>query len=257
MQVGDPKKAAVLGVVALVIVSAGVFQLIPKKPQAMAQALTPANTPAPQTVTPIPTSSPEPPKVLVSDPFSHPHLAKKIEAARNATEQAVTDSEKPPQRPSFGSTLPFNPEIQPGIGIQPDPDKSAGNDQEHIVESAAKDKKAVKLTGIVTVGHSIALVTIGENTYRLGVGAHVSENAVITAVGQDGVVVELTLKKEVPIRVRRPKQKLASAPDTTKPTEPEKAKDDSKAKDQGHVVKFKTVTIKKQFALRVGETINL
>lgn len=253
MQVGDPKKAAVLGVVALVIVSAGVFQLIPKKPKPMAQALTPSDSSVAPAGSPQVTPPADVPKVLVSDPFSHPALAKKIEKDRAATEQAVAESEKP-NPPRMAGNLPFNPASGTGISFQPDPDKNTGDSQEHIVEPAEKDKKTAKLTGIVTVGHSVALMTIGDASHRFPVGAHLTANAQLIGVGQDGVVIELTLQKLVPIKTRKQK---ASAKDTTKPTEPEKGKDDSNAKEVRPKVRFKTVTIKKQFALKVGETINL
>lgn len=161
MQLGDTKKAVVLAIVALIILGAGVFELLPKA-KAAAAAPTPGTVSDASAGT-APAASPGPsagdlaalPKNLLSNPFA------KIQA--KAEQESVSAGLKPakggrPPRsqaspgPIKGELPPYDPavgQLPPVAGGAEAP--AAGNPGENAGNSQKKEEKNAAMLSLVGV----------------------------------------------------------------------------------------------------------
>lgn len=92
MQVGDPKKAIVLSVIALVVVCAAVYRVLPSAPAPVVKAPDASQSEAKE-----PTLEDEVAESVAIDPFSHPDLAKEDEKAPEAKQPSETAKKSKPK----------------------------------------------------------------------------------------------------------------------------------------------------------------
>ncbi len=235
MKVGDPKKAAVLAVVALIVICAGVFELIPRgtKPLPQVQPSAPSNggqAPSPANPNPNPAVNPGPnpgtqapapsdqgPAVsatLTVDPFSNPKLATgKKDKNGNPMKtsqplQPLGDDGKPVKPSKHAGLVPMRPntmqgDLAPAAIPGVTPDKSAGNSQDLI----EKQPDTITLQGVVKVEHSVAFVAFnGGAAIRCKKGDIIADELVkVVAVGDSGITVR-TSKRTLTLKVGETKK---------------------------------------------------
>jgi hypothetical protein len=213
LKTGDPKKAGVLGAVALVIIAVAVVQNLPKdepKPgrPAPAQAGQSAGDAPP--VTPLLGDT-----SLTSDPFSHKVLQKK-EAEKQAANAGDAKGKKdgkqpklkiPPEWETFAREKGFDAkelEKLPNIGIQseteplhPDPSEIDRLNQ----ELQSEQPKKLVLEAIVGVTKQRAFLAIdGKGSQAYSVGQVVDGVGVICFIGESSVVLKVR-KRTITLRV--------------------------------------------------------
>lgn len=197
MQTGDPKKVAILSVVAVLIVGIAVFQAIPKgdKPLRGKAATVQAKTAAhDETQSGLHDSSPTASLALQQDAFAHPGLERK--EAKSEADPAPTASKgagsQPPFDPMQGSIGPAGPEPLPGVGGTPAPDPAGNTGINQQSDQASKT--TLKLEAIVTVTEPRAFIALdggeakayveGNSLGGLGKVIKISENSVTIQIGQ-------------------------------------------------------------------------
>lgn len=226
MNVGDPKKAAVLGAVALVVVGVAVFQALPKGAPKAAPAPTAADAPeqagsAPATVSNVVA------KPLQADPFAHPSL-KAANTAEAGTEAAGAQDSKNPKNPDARAADSNKPKIYPpqhppewggnkaewewyesatlGNGKIPEVkpgtvpfDPRAGEITGENRESVQIDKKVdIALIGTVSVDKPKALLSVdGKEAKAYKTGETVASLGKIVRITENEVVIERDGKKHV------------------------------------------------------------
>ena len=195
MQVGDPKKAGVLAIVAILILFVAAFQLVPKaKKSAAAMVASSEAPPAPPDVK----NNKKLPTMITADPFSRPRAA--VGSTKPGEEPAQKSPEKS-AKPDKGDKIPGGYRPFPGpipgdlqaVGTDGKPVEIAGNDQQ-----PKKEKRlSATLGAVLTVSRRIAVLSISteEEPLRCEVGTMVKGYEVI----------ELT---ESQITLRKGKNKL-------------------------------------------------
>lgn len=176
MKVGDPKKAIVLSIVAVVVVGVAVVRIAPSGGDAGSAQLGASSSGQNA-------SSEEPktqePDQLLTTPFSHPLLAKR-------ESPAAKDSQG--QQPS-----PNGAGVSPGTatgGFLPGPLVfSPEGEGESIQESeqAPRAELQFRLQAIVHVGRPVAILEVGDKTIRAAEGASPVEGWRVTKVTNNSV----------------------------------------------------------------------
>lgn len=194
MTVGDPKRAAVLAVIAVGIVTIAVFRAIPSKENTPAQALTPlATVPEPEKQTAA--AAPEVPSV---DAFSHPNLAAKPDAAQ--AKQSKPDPRKPTSVAAERSGSGNRPwELDRGqttiTGSIPDiggPEKNTGGSQQ---ENRGEGFIKLRLDAVVRGATSVALISVAQGEAQaVAEGAPVNGHIMIVKILEDRVVIRVSGK---------------------------------------------------------------
>lgn len=186
MTVGDPRKALVLGAIAVVVVGAAVMRVLPKAPAPIAAR--PANTG--QSDAP-PNLEDEMAGSVSVDPFSHPDLEKSV---------TTPDEDKPKAKPSpkqdFGLKIEHtrqdrDSDFEPLPAIKP----NAG---------ASVDLSAgipFRVEAIVRGDEALALVTLANATgIAVRVGTTLNGHVKIAEIKSGSVVIEASGKRiEVPV----------------------------------------------------------
>lgn len=181
MTIGDPKKAAVLAIVAVVVSGVAVFRVLPKAEHAMSQLLAPDQKPT------VVAEQLDYPQGLSTDPFGHPLLAK-----------GGSEAPKPPpsDTPNSGGRIGFQPmplggdlpkiEPPPGGQPKPQPEENTGEDRQLRVESE------IRLAAIMSVDQPMALLQ-GSNdaTGSFGIGATAFGFAKVVSIGESKVVLKI------------------------------------------------------------------
>jgi hypothetical protein len=192
MQVGDPKKAVVLGLVALAVVSVAVFRILPSGGPAPAARTSDragnasaANEPSPNTQTAsAPATVAEQPGPTVTEmpspnPFLHPAKAANAEKAQNPngegsdrTEQASARNQqvpnqrtktstklpKPGGKTDSGNTRPADP-IGGELSLRGEGEDSKGADTQDEAAGSESTGTTVKLLAIVSLKKPKALLS--------------------------------------------------------------------------------------------------
>lgn len=173
MQTGDPKKAAVLMVIALVVVGVAVFRAIPRGdgPPPHASSNAQASTGEAEE---NPTGLPE---AVFTNPFYHPRLAPET-PIREPGGEAASGGHTSLPTPYAGSK-----------GLEPmsvGPEDITGEGQQSKQEP---QKRTVVVAAILKVDTLAALVSVdGGPTRQFGAGSEVFENLKILKVEEDGVI---------------------------------------------------------------------
>jgi hypothetical protein len=191
MNVGDPKKAIVLAVVAVGVVTAAVFRSIPSsgpaKQPAKATSTTPEESAKPDALPPE--------AALTVDSFSHPNLG----APRTAiAKPKVEEDTRPAQAFDRRGFKPMSPGDIDIIGplLPGSPRESAGKSQQQIEERAPV---VVRLESIVRADIAFVMLAIGnDKSAPLPKGAIVSGDIRIVRIKESSVVVS-TRGKETEI----------------------------------------------------------
>ena len=183
MKAGDPKKAVILAVIAIVVVSAAVFRSIPKGSVAP-QALRAANTPAGKTTFRTPADLPE---AVYTNPFYHPSLSVK----------KVTKPPSPPAGTTSHMAGPGSPILSPVPGHLPDgvapalPEVSNRGSQQSKQEPK---KHSVAVQAVLKVHSYKAMISVdGKPPLSLEKGDTIIDGIVLAEV-QEGFVILKTAK---------------------------------------------------------------
>lgn len=194
MKVGDPKKAVVLAVVALMILGVAVFQIVPKgkhlattlRQASEGQAPPSATPPAPLTkddLKPLPTT-------LTSLPFAKPKTRAEQEKERELSKAKISlhgESPNPGTQPLVPTVTPEG-SVHPMLGALPPGENTRDNQQIKV------QAKTLTLQGVILVDKRVALIDVAgiENApTRVQVGDRIGAYRV---VGLDDS--EITLKFE-------------------------------------------------------------
>ena len=163
MNVGDPKKAAVLGAVAIVIVGVAIFQIVPKNPQMKAVETVRAEGQAAAATEKKTNESL--PTVLTSEPFAKP----KVAAKKDQGAQAPADGDKS-ATPNSSGTAPVVPAITgsiPGVGVTPEGNETKANPGENTGSSQqikSEHPGTLTFNGVMDIGGRKAILTINGRT---------------------------------------------------------------------------------------------
>lgn len=152
MKVGDPRKAAVLGAIAVIVSGVAVYRVLPGPEVAISQLVVPMEEKPPelkQTVYPL---------TINHDPFSHPLLQKDgVRPVTHSPSGDPTETESP-MPVTIGGQLPdLNPADPASTGAQ-HPEDFAGNDRETNGES-----QTVRLDAVMSAGETVAVLRLGDN----------------------------------------------------------------------------------------------
>jgi hypothetical protein len=214
MNVGDPKKAAVLGVVALVIVGVAVFQVIPKGEPKMGRQAPPAAKEEESKDVLSNDSLENAAKSLSADPFAHPNLKAEVKdgGKDSVTQPSGGGDAKGAKLPKVGrrtwrppmewsdeyleGTIGVDPEQQTG-GNKPvnpgAPGQNAGKSQE-----SEKKKQGFLVEAIIKVDSSKAFISIdGQAAEAFKPGDVVGTLGKITLITETEVVIDHKGKKHV------------------------------------------------------------
>ncbi len=183
MTVGDPRKAVVLAVIALVVVCAAVYRALPSAPK-------PAPAP-PASSTDSATDADSRGKDLAEavsiDPFSHPDLDPQ---AGPAQEDPAEEELPAPPKPK-ADPLKQRPQTQPTtevFGQLPPVDP---------MDAGMKESNAIRFSveAIVRGDESLALVSIaGHSNVAVRVGTVLNGHVTVKAIKQGSVVIEVSGK---------------------------------------------------------------
>ncbi len=185
MNVGDPKKAIVLSIVAVLIVSVAVFRSLPSgDPDAQQGAVAlrqPDDKPAPK-------ESVEEPPIPTIDAFSHPQLGMMANPKKDEPKPIKTVLRVPrynPPRPISSTNR--------NIPILPNPEGITGNDQQpHVGETVL----AVRLDAIVRSASAIAAFTVaGKSTAPYGEGMTINGHIKVIRIKESSVVIEIMKRR--------------------------------------------------------------
>lgn len=149
MTIGDPRKALVLAVVALIVCGVAVFRLLPKPEVAVQTLLVPQQAQAPAT------SVSAYPQSVSHDPFSHP---------------LIRGSSSPPPKPAASNTGPLKIEIDgelPDVGSDPQADQSR-EPEENAGENRKPEEEApvrvVRLDAVMTVNEPVVVLRLNSGS---------------------------------------------------------------------------------------------
>lgn len=192
MTIGDPKKAAVLGVVALIVSSVAVFRALPRADRVVNTLLAPADPEVADV------RVPSYPEVLARDPFSHTALAKK--EAPSPANSTPEEEFHPPYLPGNvpGMDVRYNGE---GVGAPlpnptGSPEENTGLDRNSTVEDASVSVAAILVSDRATV----MLRLNGGSPVTFKAGQTAFERAQVVKVDGDGVTLK-TPKRTVTLKV--------------------------------------------------------
>lgn len=184
MNVGDPRKAVVLAVIALVVVCAAVYRALPSAPTPV-PVIPPASSDASSESEDGANDFAE---TVSIDPFSHPDLDPA--ATKPDTDQEPTEP-KTEIRKEQVEALKQRPHTQSAtdvFGHLPPVDP---------MNAALKDENAIKFSveAVVRGDESLALVTIaGHANIAVRVGTVLNGHVKVTAIKQSSVVIEVSGK---------------------------------------------------------------
>lgn len=173
MKVGDPKKAAVLGVVALVAVGAAVFQLIPKRqppvPNQQAQAQQPQEA-----------RSEPGEQSLLTRPFSHPLLAQR----EGGPNQGSGQPQAPPSSAPTSSSV--NPPLLPPLTFVAQGEPEEGRQSEPEPEPVV----TVRLQAVLSAEDRVALLEVDGEVRRVAVGQAIFEGVKVKTIRDDSITLQ-------------------------------------------------------------------
>lgn len=183
MTVGDPKKAIVLAVIALVVVCAAVFRLLPSAPAPIAKA--PDAVAANTGVDPL---EDEVAESVSIDPFSHPDLVKDEAPARKDTPAG------PPAPPKARSEFGIEHEkAKQGKGFEPLPPVGPTTTGGDLTADAGIE---FRVDAVVRSDESLALVSIGPyNGIAVRAGTILNKHVKIIDIKSGSVVIEASGKR--------------------------------------------------------------
>lgn len=184
MQVGDPKKAIVLSVIALVVVCAAVYRVLPSAPAPVAKA-----PDASQTAANAPTLEEEVAESVAIDPFSHPDLAKEDETAP-AQKQPEQAAQKPKPKPEISIEQPAS---KRGTGFEPLPPVQMSGDA-----GAPKTEAGLefRVDAVVRGDEAMALVSIAQySSIAVRPGTVLNRHVKIIEIKSGSVVIEASGKR--------------------------------------------------------------
>lgn len=184
MQVGDPKKAIVLSVIALVVVCAAVYRVLPSAPAPVAKA-----PDASQTAANAPTLEEEVAESVAIDPFSHPDLAKEDETAP-AQKQPEQAAQKPKPKPEISIEQPAP---KRGTGFEPLPPVQMSGDA-----GAPKTEAGLefRVDAVVRGDEAMALVSIAQySSIAVRPGTVLNRHVKIIEIKSGSVVIEASGKR--------------------------------------------------------------
>jgi hypothetical protein len=173
MNVGDPKKAILLGVVALVAVGGAVFRLIPRN-----QAVAPAQSGAGQPQTEAQTQ--ESPRQLITNPFSHPLLAQREGGERSNAQLPTGSATPPPAGQPVSSTL--LPPLQFVAQGEPQGDQQS--------EVAPEPVVTVRLQAILSATERIALLEVEGTVHRVAAGQTILDGIRVKTIANDSITIQ-------------------------------------------------------------------
>jgi hypothetical protein len=183
MTVGDPKKAIVLAVIALVVVCAAVFRLMPSAPAPVAKV--PDAATAPAGVDPL---DDEVAESVSIDPFSHPDLAQSEAAPKKDT--ASGPPAPPKARAEFGIE---HGKTKLGKGFEPLPPVGPTTSGGDIAADAGIE---FRVDAVVRSDDAMALVSIGPyNGIAVRVGTILNKHVTIIEIKAGSVVIEASGKR--------------------------------------------------------------
>jgi hypothetical protein len=184
MQVGDPKKAIVLSVIALVVVCAAVYRVLPSAPAPVAKA-----PDASQTAANAPTLEDEVAESVAIDPFSHPDLAKEDETAP-VQRQPDQAAQKPKPTPEISIQQPAP---KRGTGFEPLPPVQISGDV-----GAPKTEAGLefRVDAVVRGDEAMALVSIAQySSIAVRPGTVLNRHVKIVEIKSGSVVIEASGKR--------------------------------------------------------------
>lgn len=188
MDVGDPKKTAALGVVAVAAIGFLVLRLMPdaKKPAPSGQS------PTPESVGASPTVGESTMVSLIGDPFSHPMLARSAPTAA-AGPMAANPTPAPQQLQGSG----FGPV---GVEALPSPNPngmgSTGANTEPIPSAPPKTAK-IAVKGILCASDTVAYLSLdGGPSSAFRVGATVTDGVIVKVITPDTIVLQRGTKTQ-------------------------------------------------------------
>lgn len=183
MTVGDPKKAIVLAVIALVVVCAAVFRLLPSAPAPVAKVPDAAAVPA--GADPL---EDEVAESVAIDPFSHPDLVKDESVAKKDTPSGPP---APPKvRTEFGIE---HSKTKQGKGFEPLPPVGPTTTGGELTADAGIE---FRVDAVVRSDESLALVSIGPyNGIAVRVGTILNKHVTIIDIKAGSVVIEASGKR--------------------------------------------------------------
>lgn len=191
MQIGDPKKALVLAIVAIVIVGAAVFRAIPQHPKQMTEVPRPPAPPA-ATSPAAGNFSEDLPTTLTSEPFIKPPQRQAngmLDQPPETKEEHGTAVRVPPMQ--IAGELPNLPSAAPLHGTPSENTSPNRNLKQDTPVTATFD-------GVVQVTRRIAIITVSNKDQALqcGVGSllegykvtNITESSVALQKGQNIIV---------------------------------------------------------------------
>jgi len=177
MTVGDPKKAIVLAIVAVTIVSVAVFRAIPTPEAAGGKAMT--RTPAAEQAEQTPS---EPPAEAAVDSFSHPSLATK----ETPTKKEVPKRDTPDRRQG-----PWQVDPDSIIGSLPDATENPGEKTGKGRQVAEKGVVRVRLEAVVRGATSLALVSVADSpSAPYAEGSMINGHIKLISISDSSIVIE-------------------------------------------------------------------
>lgn len=197
MQVGDPKKAVVLAVVAIMVLGVAAFQLFPK-----AESLALKETPAVSSSEIEPAEIKSLPRSLTANPFLRPTPAKSPEGGAtessgpspgwfglhsNHSEFTSKSRSLEPFDPGVGKLS--NPTITlPNATVDPQPAKNAENSQQEV---GSPQKLDVNLKAILRIDRRVAVLTIGnkDEVVERTVGMKVGNYTIVSLTDSSATLV--------------------------------------------------------------------
>ncbi len=189
MNVGDPKKAIVLSIIAVMIVCVAVFRAMPSSGPAVPQgavALRSADPPAPKE------SKAEDPPVPTIDAFSHPNLGKLADPDKKGEAPATerTQQIKVDKKPWVG---PPSTGDEKSIPALVDPRGITGNDQQPNVGEAVL---VVRLDAIVRSDSAMAAFTVaGKSAAPCSEGTMINGHIKVVRIKDSSVVIEVMKRR--------------------------------------------------------------
>lgn len=185
MQVGDSKQAVVLSIVAIIVVGASVFHVLPKSNKSAQVAQPTASTTSGAAQSNLP-------QTLLTDPFTHPSLAttslesdpkeQKSKPAQPETHRSEV-RRLPGSNPNLDQYTPLPP-FQGSQNIRSaNPDENAGIDREPIVSPQV----SATLVAVLNVNTPTALISHGDFTQKVKVGEKVGKWTV-KQISESGII---------------------------------------------------------------------
>lgn len=193
MKSGDPKKVAVLSVVALLVIGMAVFRLIPQ-----GQPRRPTSAAKAEKVSDVSLAAiaaiQKPPQELSKDPFIHPSL-------RIDKRDAVRPKEQPAAKSALpGAGIP-GLELGGGIGagdpgeivapIRPDPGLFTGPDQQSKKGAAPRVQRTIMVEAIITVDRPRAFIRLdGKESIPCSEGDVLVGAGKVLAISESAVTIQ-------------------------------------------------------------------